>query len=173
MFLKIRRMQFWQAGQTVTAQLPEMIRKKINEIANYLKKNFFKMFPWRGRKQLESPAGFFFDSQPNFYRSIFKKITNCKFSKRFSPEVSFENENPVLMKTPRFCLQNHDNFSLKVRKRLEEKLFRKKVSQKFFFGPAKIFLITRRNFSDKVAKKIRLLSENNGKVYVLENISLL
>ena len=37
-------------------------------------KNFFcKKFLWRIRKQLESPADFLLDSQPKFFRSIFKK----------------------------------------------------------------------------------------------------
>ena len=47
---------------------------------------FFKLFPWRGRKQLESPADFFSDSQPKVFRSIFKKRTFCKFCKKISPE---------------------------------------------------------------------------------------
>ena len=66
-------MQFLQAGQTFPAQLPEMIEKKSPEMKKFFNIIFFKMFLSRGRKQLESPASFFFDNQPNFFRWIFKK----------------------------------------------------------------------------------------------------
>ena len=36
--------------------------------------------------EVESPADFFFERQPNIFCSIFKKTTLCKFCKKLSPE---------------------------------------------------------------------------------------
>ena len=47
----------------------EKIPQKVQKLVKFF---FFKVFLWRGRKQLESPA-FFFDNQQNFFRWIFKK----------------------------------------------------------------------------------------------------
>ena len=47
----------------------EKSRQKCKNFSNFF---FCKMFLWRIRKQLESPADFFLDSRPKFFRSIFK-----------------------------------------------------------------------------------------------------
>ena len=47
--------------------------KSRQKCKNFSKFFFCKMFLWRIRKQLESPADFFLDNQPNFFRSICKK----------------------------------------------------------------------------------------------------
>ena len=70
--------------------------KKVNKMQKLFKAFFFELFSWRGRKQLESPADFFFENQVNFFRSILKKRTNCNFSERFSPET---RKFPLKMRT--------------------------------------------------------------------------
>ena len=89
-------MQFWQAGQTFPAQLPQLIRKKSAKMQKLFKCVFCKMFLWRIRKQLESPADFLLDSRPKFFRSIFKNQHFVSFLKDFHPKVSIETENPIL-----------------------------------------------------------------------------
>ena len=42
MILQIRRMQFWQAGQTFPAQLPEMIWKKVHKKCKNFSKNLLQ-----------------------------------------------------------------------------------------------------------------------------------
>ena len=64
---------------SITGNYPIKSPQKMQKL---FKTIFFKLFPWRGRKQLESPADFFFDSQPNIFCSIFKKTTICKFCKK-------------------------------------------------------------------------------------------
>ena len=89
-------MKFWQASQTFPAQLPKLIRKKSTKMQKLFKFFFCKMFLWRIRKQLESPADFFLDSRPKFFRSIFKNYHFVSFLKDFHPKVSIETENPLL-----------------------------------------------------------------------------
>ena len=60
-------------------------KKSPQKMQKLFKIIFFKMFLWRGRKQLESPACFF--RQPaELFQLDFQKITVCKFSKRISRE---------------------------------------------------------------------------------------
>ena len=97
---------------------------------------FFKLFPWRGRKQLESPADFFFDSQPNILRAVFKKLTIYKFSETFLPEIflwkwessSDEDAEIFLIKSRKLFAQGP--------KKIRRLTFQKKLSHTFFFGLA-------------------------------------
>ena len=68
------------------AQLPELIRKKSTKSAKTFQ-NFFSSKCSNGEVEssLKDPLTFF-DSQLNFFCSIFKKITICKFCKKLSPE---------------------------------------------------------------------------------------
>ena len=75
---------------------------------------FLKKFPWRGRKQLESPADFS-DSQPKIFRSIFKKKQFRVFAQNFHPKVSIETEIPVLTTPLLFC-ENWSKKPLSVQK---------------------------------------------------------
>ena len=97
--------------------------KKSTKMQKLFRIIFFKVFQWRGRKQLESPADFYRQLAEHFLLDFLTKVTNSNFcrEKKFHPKVSIENENPVLTKAPRFSLQNPGTLSFKVRKRLEEK----------------------------------------------------
>ena len=83
--------------RTLPAQLPEMIQKKGPQKMPKLFKNiFFKKFPWRGRKQLESPADFFRTANRKFSARYSKNKQFVSFAKNFHPKVSIETKNPVL-----------------------------------------------------------------------------
>ena len=79
-------MQFWQAGQTFLAQLPELIRKNPQKMQKLFKIFFLKMFLWRSRKQFESPAEFFSAASRTFSARYSKKTTICNLGKKLSPE---------------------------------------------------------------------------------------
>ena len=72
------------------------LKKSPQKVQKFFKFIFFKMFLWRGRKQLEGPDDFFFDKQPNFFRSIFKKCQFVSFANKIHLKVSVEPENSVL-----------------------------------------------------------------------------
>ena len=107
---------------SITGNYPIKSPQKMQKL---FKTIFFKLFPWRGRKQLESPADFFFDSQPNIFCSIFKKTTICKFCKNLSPESfhwnresSFDNPATFLRNLVKKIAQ-----CPKMKKKLEIKVF--------------------------------------------------
>ena len=87
---------------------------------------FFKKFPWRGRKQLESRAGFFRTASRKFSTRYSKTEQCVSFAKNFHPKVSNETENPVLT-TPLLFLRELIKKSLSVQK------WKKKSERKLFF----------------------------------------
>ena len=105
------------------AQLLEIIRTKVHKRC----KNFSKIFSSKSSlggvgSSFKAPLTFYQQLAEIFLLDFQTKVTKCKFcrGKNFSPKISYENENPVLTKTPRFSLQNTGRLSVKVRKRLEE-----------------------------------------------------
>ena len=91
---------------------------------------FFKLFPWRGRKQLESLADFFRTASRKFSARYSEKEQFVIFRKKFHPKVSIETENPVLT-TPLLFLRKMVKKLLSVQKwekKLEIKLFFVKMS---------------------------------------------
>ena len=118
-------MQFWQAGQTFPAQLPEIIPKKVHKRCN----NYSKVFSSKSshgevESSLKAPLCFL-DSRPKIFHSIFKKIKICKFCKKLSPESfqwnwesSFDNSATF------FARIGQKNCSVsKIEKKLQIKLF--------------------------------------------------
>ena len=76
-------------------------KKSPQKMQELFEKLFFKKFPWRGRKQLESSADFFRTASRKFsIRYSKEQIVN--FAKNFHPKVSTETENPVST-TPLLC----------------------------------------------------------------------
>ena len=68
---------------------PQKMQKLFEKIS-------FKLFPWRGRKQLESPADFFRTGSRNNSARNSRKQKFIGFAKDLHPNVSIETENPVL-----------------------------------------------------------------------------
>ena len=66
------------------------LKKGPQKMQKFFKVIYFKMFFWRGRKQLESPDDFFRQAAEIFPLDI-QKILICKFSKGFSPESFYWN----------------------------------------------------------------------------------
>ena len=78
---------------SITGNYPIKSPQKMQKL---FKTIFFKLFPWRGRKQLESPADFFSTASRTFSARYSKKLQFVSFAKNFHPKVSIETENPVL-----------------------------------------------------------------------------
>ena len=78
---------------SITGNYPIKSPQKMQKL---FKTIFFKLFPWRGRKQLESPADFFSTASRTFSARYSKKLQFVSFAKNFHPKVSIEIENPVL-----------------------------------------------------------------------------
>ena len=107
---------------SITGNYPKKSPQKMQKLFETF---FFKLFPWRGRKQLESSADFFFDSQPNIFCSIFKKTTNVSFAKNFHPKASIETANTVLTTRLLFLRNLVKKIAQcpKMKKKLEIKVF--------------------------------------------------
>ena len=58
--------------------------KRSTKTAKTFQKYFLQKDPKETLKATWKPRGLFSDSQPKIYRSIFKKLTNCKFCKKIS-----------------------------------------------------------------------------------------
>ena len=115
-FYRYEECSFDRPAKIVLLNYRKWLKKSPQKVQKFFKISFFKMFLWRGRKQLESPADFFFDSQPKSFQSIFKKITICKFCKKTHPKVSIETENSVLTTPLLFFARIGQKKSLSVQK---------------------------------------------------------
>ena len=111
---------------------------------------FCKIFLWRIKKQLESPADFFLDIRPKFFRSIFKNYHFVSFLKDFHPKVSIETENPIL--TTQFF------FELMVKKIAQCPKMKKKIVTKLLF--VIMFPWTFRMQFQHLRRKTRQMVEN-------------
>ena len=80
-------MQFWQSDKNfscpITVNDPKKSPKKMQKL---FEKFFVKLFPWRARKQLESPADFFRTASRNNSARNSRKRSICRFCKRLAPE---------------------------------------------------------------------------------------
>ena len=108
---------------SITGNYPKKSPQRMQKLFEAI---FFKLFPWRGRKQLESPADFFFVSQPNFFCSIFKKTTICKVCKKLSPESFHWNRESSFDNPATFLAR----FGQKIRSVSKKE---KKIETKVFF----------------------------------------
>ena len=97
---------------SITGNYPIKSPQKMQKL---FKTIFFKLFPWRGRKQLESPADFFSTASRTFSARYSKKLQFVSFAKNFHPKAPIETENPVLTTRLLFC-EIWSNKSLSVQK---------------------------------------------------------
>ena len=119
---------------SITGNYPIKSPQKMQKL---FKTFFFKLFPWRGRKQLESPADFFFDSQPNFSARYSKKYQFVSFAKK-----TFTRKFPL---KPRIQFWQPGSFFLRnLVKKIAQcpKLKKKRLEIKLFF--VKMLFWTRR-----------------------------
>ena len=100
------------------------LKKSPQQMQKLFKKIFFKKFPRRGRKQLESHTDLFRTASQKFSARSSEKQQFVSFSENFHPKISFESENPVLT-TRRLFLRELKKKSVcpKMKKNLEIKLF--------------------------------------------------
>ena len=130
-------MHFWQAGQILLLNYQNWSEKSQQQMQIVLKDTLFKIFHWRGRKQLESPADFFSTVSRNFSARFSDKITNWNFckEKKISPqnlfwkwEFSFDKDAEIFPTKPRETFGQGP-------KKIRRITLLKKV-QKISFGPA-------------------------------------
>ena len=123
-------MQFWQSDKSfscpITGNDPKKSPQKMQKL---FEKNFFKLFPCTGRKQLESTADFFRTASRNNSARNSRKQQFVGFAKDLHPKVSIETENPVLTTPLLFFRELVKKFAQcpKIKKKSEIKLFFVKV----------------------------------------------
>ena len=136
-FPYIRRIVFWQARQTFPAQLAEIIKKNVDNWRKKISRRiFFEKFPWRGKKQSRNTSECFPIVRRIFPLVFQKKNKLCILQREkissesflWKWESSFENHAKI------FLAQPQDIFAQCLKKKKNNQL--KKLSQKFFFGPA-------------------------------------
>ena len=137
-------MQFWQAGQTFTAQIPEMIRKKSTKMQKLFKILFFKTFQWRSRKQLESPADFYRQLAEYFLLDFLTKVTDSNFcrGKKLSPESFFWKWESSFDKGAEIFLTKPRDTFVQGPKKIRRKTLKKNVPKIFFWTCKFLFLTT-------------------------------
>ena len=137
-------MQFWQAGQTFLAQLLELIRKSPQKKQKLFRIFFFKMFQWRSRKQLESPADFYRQLAEYFLLDFLTKLTNSNYrrEKKCHPKVffwkwesSFDEGAGIFFTKPR-------DTSVQGPKKIRRITLKKNVPRIFFWTCKFLFLTT-------------------------------
>ena len=167
-------MQFWQAGQTFPAHLLELIRKSPQKMQKLFKFFFFKLFQWRSRRQLESPADFYRQLAEHFLLDFPTKVTNSIFcrEKFFPPEsFSWKWESSFDKGAEIFLTKPRDTF-VQGPKKIRRKTLKKNVPKIFFWTCKFLFLTTPPKFFRQGVEKNPFVVQKNGKVYVLKNIFL-
>ena len=107
LLLWICSMQFWQARQRFPAQIPEVIRQKVQKWCELPSKKNFSTKSSHGEveNRLKTPLKFYRQSTEVFPLEIQKTKQFVTFAKKILPKASFENENPFLTTPPRFSSQ--------------------------------------------------------------------
>ena len=133
---------------SITGNDPKKGPQKLQKL---FKNVFFKKFPWRRRKQHESPA-YFFRQPAELFPLDFQKLLVCKFSKRVSPEKFHWNWESSFDNSATFFARIGQKKSLSVQK------WKKKLEIKLFF--VKMLFWTRRKQLQHPCGKTRKEAEN-------------
>ena len=120
---------------SITGNYPIKSPQKMQKL---FKTIFFKLFPRSGRKQLESPADFFWQP-PELFPLDIQRRTLCKFCKKFSFENFHWNRESSFDNPATFFLQNL------VKKIAQCPKMKKKLKIKVFFVKV-LFWIRRMQF---------------------------
>ena len=147
---------------SITGKYP---KKSLQKMQKLFKNISFKLFPWRGRKQLESLADFFRTASRKFSTRYSKTEQSVSFAKNFHPKVSNETENPVLTTPLLFLRELVKKIAQcpKMKKNLEIKLFFVKM---FFFGHVECSSNIPVEKLDKKLKTSRSVSKNYEKFHL-------
>ena len=144
----------------ITANDPKIFQKKCKNFSEIISSKFSY---GEVESSLKAPL-IFFDSQPHFFRSIFKNITICQFYKTFSPESflwkwessSDEDAEIFLTKSREFVTQGPK----KIRRTTIQKKFVPKV---FLWTPNFLLLITLPKFFRQGFEKIPFIVQKKRK----------